>query len=314
MTALILKRVAQAIPVMLIVAILTFLLMKLLPGDPAVLIAGDGASPETVERIRVDLGLDQPTIVQLGRWLWDLVHFDLGRSFLLSQPVSQAIAERLPVTVSLALLAFAITIPIGIVMGIVAAYWRDSWFDTGVMSLALLGVSVPSFWLAILAVILFSVTLGWFPSAGYILFSENPLGWLRSLILPASILALFQIGYLARMTRSEMLEVMDQDYIRTARSKGVSEYSVLSTHAFRNALVSVLTVSGYIFSLLIGGSVVIEQIFALPGLGRLLVQAILARDLPVVQGTMLFLGFLFVAINVLVDILYTIADPRVRYD
>ncbi|MBC2887100.1 ABC transporter permease [Ochrobactrum sp. CM-21-5] len=314
MTALILKRVAQAIPVMLIVAILTFLLMKLLPGDPAVLIAGDGASPETVERIRVDLGLDQPTIVQLGRWLWDLVHFDLGRSFLLSQPVSQAIAERLPVTVSLALLAFAITIPIGIVMGIVAAYWRDSWFDTGVMSLALLGVSVPSFWLAILAVILFSVTLGWFPSAGYIPFFENPLGWLRSLILPASILALFQIGYLARMTRSEMLEVMDQDYIRTARSKGVSEYSVLSTHAFRNALVSVLTVSGYIFSLLIGGSVVIEQIFALPGLGRLLVQAILARDLPVVQGTMLFLGFLFVAINVLVDILYTIADPRVRYD
>ncbi|MEL4375869.1 ABC transporter permease [Brucella cytisi] len=314
MTALILKRVAQAIPVMLIVAILTFLLMKLLPGDPAILIAGDGASPETVERIRAELGLDQPTIVQLGQWLWNLFHFDLGRSFLLSQPVSQAIAERLPVTISLALLAFAITIPVGIVMGVVAAYWRDSWFDTGVMSLALLGVSVPSFWLAILAVILFSVTLGWFPSAGYVPFLDSPLGWLQSLVLPASILALFQIGYLARMTRSEMLEVMDQDYIRTARSKGVSEYSVLSTHAFRNALVSVLTVSGYIFSLLIGGSVVIEQIFALPGLGRLLVQAILARDLPVVQGTMLFLGFLFVAINVLVDILYTIADPRVRYD
>lgn len=314
MTALILKRVAQAIPVMLIVAILTFLLMKLLPGDPAILIAGDGASPETVERIRVELGLDQPTVVQLGQWLWNLFHFDLGRSFLLSQPVSQAIAERLPVTISLALLAFAITIPVGIIMGVVAAYLRDSWFDTGVMSLALLGVSVPSFWLAILAVILFSVTLGWFPSAGYVPFLDSPLGWLRSLILPASILALFQIGYLARMTRSEMLEVMDQDYIRTARSKGVSEYSVLSTHAFRNALVSVLTVSGYIFSLLIGGSVVIEQIFALPGLGRLLVQAILARDLPVVQGTMQFLGFLFVAINVLVDILYTIADPRVRYD
>lgn len=171
MTALILKRVAQAIPVMLIVAILTFLLMKLLPGDPAILIAGDGASPETVERIRVELGLDQPTVVQLGQWLWNLFHFDLGRSFLLSQPVSQAIAERLPVTISLALLAFAITIPVGIIMGVVAAYLRDSWFDTGVMSLALLGVSVPSFWLAILAVILFSVTLGWFPSAGYVPFS-----------------------------------------------------------------------------------------------------------------------------------------------
>ena len=314
MLSLILRRMAQAVPVMLIVAILTFILMKLLPGDPAVLIAGEGASPQAIEAIRVQLGLDKPMIVQLGNWLADLVQGDLGRSIFLNQPVAEAIFERLPVTFSMAILAFAITLPIGIVAGVLAAYWRDSWIDTAVMSFALIGVSVPNFWLAILAVILFSVGLGWFPSAGYVEFTDNPVGWFHSLVLPATVLALFQIGYLARMTRSEMLEVLGQDYIRTARAKGVSEYKTVSKHAFRNALVSVLTVGGYIFSLLIGGSVVIEQIYALPGIGRLLVQAILARDFPVVQGTMLFLGFLFVAINVVIDILYIVVNPRVRYD
>lgn len=314
MNTFILKRLAQAIPVMLIVAILTFVLMKLLPGDPAVLIAGDGATPEAIAQIRTELGLDKPLLVQLGVWLTDLVQGDLGRSIFLSQPVTDAILERLPVTFSLAFVAFVITVPIGITIGILAAYWRDSWLDTAVMSLALLGVSVPNFWLAIVGVLIFSVNLGWLPSAGYVEFGDDPVGWLHSLIMPASVLALFQIGYLARMTRSEMLEVLDQDYIRTARAKGVSEFTTITKHAFRNALVSVLTVAGYIFSLLIGGSVVIEQIFAMPGIGRLLVQAIVARDLPVVQGTMLFLGFMFVAINVAIDILYTMVDRRVHYD
>ncbi len=217
-------------------------------------------------------------------------------------------------TFSLAFVAFVITVPIGIAIGMLAAYWRDTWLDTLVMSLALIGVSVPNFWLAIVAVLVFSVGLGWLPSAGYVEFASNPAGWLRSLIMPAAVLALFQIGYLARMTRSQMLEVLDQDYIRTARAKGVSEFVVVTKHAFRNSLVSVLTVAGYIFSLLIGGSVVIEQIYALPGIGRLLVQAIVVRDLPVVQGTMLFLGFMFVAINVVIDILYTFVDRRVHYD
>ncbi|MGQ2909861.1 MAG: ABC transporter permease [Aliihoeflea sp.] len=314
MTSFILKRLAQAIPVMVIVAILTFVLMKLLPGDPAVLIAGDGASPEAIARIRTDLGLDRPLLVQLGAWLLDLLQLDLGRSIFLSQPVIDAILQRLPVTFSLAFVAFVITVPIGIAIGMLAAYWRDTWLDTLVMSLALIGVSVPNFWLAIVAVLVFSVGLGWLPSAGYVEFTTNPAGWLRSLIMPAAVLALFQIGYLARMTRSQMLEVLDQDYIRTARAKGVSEFVVVTKHAFRNSLVSVLTVAGYIFSLLIGGSVVIEQIYALPGIGRLLVQAIVVRDLPVVQGTMLFLGFMFVAINVVIDILYTFVDRRVHYD
>jgi len=314
MLSLVAKRLAQAVPVMLVVAILTFVLMLLLPGDPAVLIAGEGAPPEAIEAIRVQLGLDRPVMAQLISWLVNLAQGNLGQSIFLNQPVAQAIVERLPVTLSMALLAFAITLPLGIVAGVMAAYWRDSWIDTVVMSIALIGVSIPNFWLAILGVLLFSVGLGWLPSSGYVDFSADPVGWLRALALPAGVLALFQIGYLARMTRSEMLEVLGQDYIRTARAKGVSERMTVAKHAFRNALVSVLTVSGYIFSLLIGGSVVIEQIFALPGIGRLLVQALLARDYPVVQGAMLFLGFVFVAINVLIDILYLIVNPRVRYD
>jgi len=308
------KRLAQAVPVMLVVAILTFVLMLLLPGDPAVLIAGEGAPLEAIQAIRVQLGLDRPVMVQLASWLTNLLQGDLGRSIFLNQPVTQAILERLPVTLSMALLAFALTLPIGIVVGVMAAYWRDTWIDTVVMSIALIGVSIPNFWLAILGVLLFSVGLGWLPSSGYVDFAADPVGWLRALILPAAVLALFQIGYLARMTRSEMLEVLNQDYIRTARAKGVSELRMVTKHAFRNTLVSVLTVSGYIFSLLIGGSVVIEQIFALPGIGRLLVQALLARDYPVVQGTMLFLGFVFVAINVLIDLLYLVVNPQVRYD
>ena len=307
-------RIAQAIPVMLFVAILTFLLMHLLPGDPAVLIAGEGADPEAIARVRRDLGLDRPLWEQLWMWLRDLAHGDFGRSLMLNQSVASAVIERLPVTLSLAAVAFVITVPIGIALGVVAAVWRDTWIDTGVMGLALLGVSVPNFWIAILSVILFSVTLGWLPSAGYAPLSEGFGEWLRALIQPAAVLALFQIGFLARMTRSEMLEVLGQDYIRTARAKGVSELRVVMKHGFRNTLVSVITVSGYIFSLLIGGSVVVEQIFALPGIGRLLVQAIMARDYPVVQGTMLLLGFAFVLINVAIDLIYTAVDPRVRYD
>lgn len=314
MPKLIAIRIAQAIPVMFVVAVLTFLLMHLLPGDPATIIAGDAADQESIAQIRRELGLDQPVLTQLRLWIVNLLQGDFGRSLMLNQPVAQAVAERLPVTLSLALVAFAITIPVGILLGVVAAVWRDTWADSAVMILALVGVSVPNFWIAILSVILFSVTLGWLPSAGYIPLSEGPAGWLASLIQPAVVLALFQIGYLARMTRSAMLEVLDQDYIRTARAKGVSARSTIVKHAFRNTLMQVVTVSGYILSLLIGGSVVIEQIFALPGIGRLLVQAIMARDYPVVQGTMLLLGFAFVFVNIVIDLIYAYVDPRVRYD
>ena len=314
MTRLVAIRIAQAVPVMFFVALLTFMLMHLLPGDPATIIAGDMADQAAIDQIRRDLGLDKPLLTQLWLWIYNLMQGDFGRSLMLNQPVSEAMFERLPVTLSLALVAFVITIPIGILLGVVAAVWRDTWIDSLVMLVALLGVSVPNFWIAILSVILFSVTLGWFPSAGYVPISTSFSGWLTSLIQPAVVLALFQIGYLARMTRSAMLDVLDQDYIRTARAKGVSITVTILKHAFRNTLMQVVTVSGYIFSLLIGGSVVIEQIFALPGIGRLLVQAIMARDYPVVQGSLLLLGFAFVFVNIIIDLIYAWVDPRVRYD
>jgi peptide/nickel transport system permease protein len=299
---------------MFFVAVLTFMLMHLLPGDPAVIIAGDTADAQAIEQIRHQLGLDQPILQQLWLWIVHLFQGDFGRSLILNEPVTTAVAQRIPVTLSLAFVAFVITIPIGITVGVVAACYRDTWFDTAVMGFALIGVSVPNFWIAILSVILFSVTLGWLPSAGYVPIAQGFWPWLVSLIQPAIVLALFQIGFLARMTRSEMLEVLDHDYIRTARAKGVSAWRTVTKHAFRNTLVTVVTVSGYILSLLIGGSVIVEQVFALPGIGRLLVQAIMARDYPLVQGTMLLLGFAFVIVNVFIDILYTAIDPRVRYD
>jgi peptide/nickel transport system permease protein len=307
-------RLLQAIPVLLLVAVLAFVLMHMLPGDPAVVIAGPDATAEAVDRLRQQLGLNRPVWEQLVSWLGNLVRGDFGQSLMLNQGVFSAVLDRLPVTLSLALLAFIITIPVGVALGVTAAYYRNTWVDSVVMGVALVGVSIPSFWIAIIAVIVFSVELRWLPSSGYTPLSEGFTPWLRSILQPAVILALFQIGYLARMTRSSMLDVLDQDYIRTARAKGMNEWTTVSKHAFRNSLMSVVTVSGIILSLLIGGSVVIEQVFALPGIGRLVVQGIMARDYPLIQGTMLLLGFAFVIVNVLVDLAYTLVDPRVRYD
>jgi peptide/nickel transport system permease protein len=306
-------RLLQAIPVVGIFAVLVFALLHLLPGDPAVAIAGSEATPEAVERIRQQLGLDRPLLEQLATWLGHLVQGDFGKSLILNQSVLSAVGERLPVTLSLALLSLTITLPTGITLGVLAAYWRNSWLDSVVMVTALIGVSLPSFWLGILSVIFFSVTLGWLPATGYTPISQGIWPWVSALIQPAVVLALFQIGFLARITRSAMLDVLDQDFIRTARAKGVDEWTTISKHAFRNTLIPVVTVGGIILSLLIGGSVVVEQVFALPGIGRLIVQGILARDYPLVQGTMLIFGFAFVAINILVDIIYMAVDPRVRF-
>ncbi len=307
-------RLGQAVPVILVVAVLAFFLMHLLPGDPAVIIAGTEAGPEAVERIRHQLGLDRSIPEQLIVWLWHLAQGDFGTSIIHNESVLSALADRMPVTLSLTLVSFAITIPVGILFGVAAAKFRNTWIDSAVMFLALVGVSVPGFWIAILSVILFSVTLGWLPASGYVPLSQGVLPWLLALLQPAAMLALFQIGFLARMARSATLDVLDQDYIRTARAKGVSEWQTIAKHAFRNTLIPVVTATGIILSLLMGGSVVIEQVFALPGVGRLIVQAILTRDYPMVQGTLLALAFMFVAINLMVDIVYTWVDPRVRYD
>jgi peptide/nickel transport system permease protein len=307
-------KLLRALPVLLIVAVLAFFLLQLLPGDPAVIIAGDQASPDAIAHVREQLGLDRPMLERLALWVWRLAQGDFGSSFILNQTVLSAFIERMPVTLSLTALSIAITLPVGIALGAVAAYFRRTWIDSAVMVLALLGVSLPSFWIAILSIILFSVILGWTPAGGYASLSDGFWPWLHAIILPSFVLALFQIGFLARMTRSAMLDVLGQDYIRTARAKGLSEWSVMGRHAFGNTLIVVITASGLLLSAALGGSVVIEQVFALPGVGRMVIQAIMARDYPLVQGTMLLFGFAFVAINLIVDVLYAMVDPRVEYD
>ncbi len=309
----IVRRLAQTVPVLLVVAVVTFALLHLLPGDPAVMIAGDQASPEVIARIRADLGLDRPLLEQLLHWLAALLQGDFGRSLLLNQTVLSAVAERLPITGSLAMLSLVITLPVGIVLGTLAAYYRGTWLDSGVMGVALLGVSIPSFWIGIVSILLFGAVLHWLPTGGYVPIAQGVRPWLACLIQPAVVLALFQIGFLARLTRSAMLDTLHQDYIRTARAKGLGEWLTVARHAFRNTLIPVMTAIGIILSLLIGGSVIVEQVFALPGMGRLVVQAIMARDYPLVQGTMLLFGLAFVLINLAIDALYVLVDPRVRY-
>lgn len=314
MIRIIVVKLLQAVPVMLIISILAFLLLSLLPGDPAVIIAGDQASPAAIARVRQQLGLDRPYLEQIAIWLSNLARGNFGSSLILNQSVLSAVGERLPVTLSLAALSLAFTIPVGIFLGSLAAYFRRTWVDSAVMAIALLGVSVPAFWIAILGIVLFSVKLGWVPSSGFVPLSQGPGLWFSSLVLPALILSLFKIGFLARMTRAAMLEVLNQDYIRTARAKGMSEWQTVGKHALRNALILIITAAGILVSAAIGGSVIIEQVFALPGIGRMVVQAIMARDYPLVQGTMLILGFSIVMINLLADVLYAWADPRVRHE
>ena len=306
-------RLVQSVPVILIVATLTFLLMHLLPGDPAMVIAGPEASPAAVERIRQQLGLDRPILEQLLVWLANIARGDFGRSLVLNQGVLAAVAQRLPVTLSLTVVSLAITVPIGVALGVLAACWRQTWLDSAIMALALLGLSVPSFWVAILSVILFSVSLHWLPTTGYAPLASGFGPWLASLVAAG--------GHPRAIPDRLPRPHHPLRHARRARSglhpyrarEGPREWSTIMRHALRNSLIPVITATGIILSLLIGGSVVVEQVFALPGVGRLIVQAILARDYPIVQGTLLLLGFLFVLLNVLIDGIYTWADPRVRY-
>jgi peptide/nickel transport system permease protein len=310
----IVQRVLAAVPVLLIVTLISFCIMQLVPGDPAVVMAGPQATAAEVERVRVQLGLDRPFLEQLIHWYAGLAHGDLGRSILLGRGVSQAIAERIPVTLALALLSFLLTLAIGIPCGIVAALRQNTWVDQAVMTVALVGVSLPNFWLGLMLIIFFSVILDLMPAGGYVPFAAGFWPWFKSLLLPSLSLGLLQMGLLARITRSTMLEVLRQDYIRTARAKGLTAFKVVGKHAFKNALIPVVTIIGIIFSLLLTGSVVIETVYSLPGLGRLLATSIFSRDYPVIQGGLLLTASMFVGINLLVDVLYAFLDPRVRYD
>ena len=314
MGGILVRRLLGALPILLIVSLITFGMIHLIPGDPAVAIAGMSATPEQLANIRRDLGLDQPLLAQLYDWYANLLHGNLGRSLLLGQPVVQATMQRLPVTLALSAYALLLTLLLGLISGIVAALRQNSWIDQAAMLLAMIGISVPSFYLGLLMIILFAVDLHWLPTGGYIALTHDPLGWLATSTMPAISLALLLAGLLARITRSTMLEVLRQDYIRTARAKGLPHRSVVMKHALANAMIPITTVVGIIISLLISGSVVVETLFSIPGIGQLLTQAVLNRDYPMVQGGLLITTALLVLVNIVVDVCYALLDPRVRYD
>jgi peptide/nickel transport system permease protein len=309
-----LRRLLSAIPVLFIVSLISFGLMRLIPGDPAASIAGTSATPAQIEQLRRDLGLDEPLLMQLLHYYQGLLKGDFGKSLLLGKGVLAATMERLPVTIGLSLYALVLTLLIGVTSGIIAALRQNTWIDQVAMMIAMLGISIPNFFLGLLMIIFFAVQLGWLPSGGYVPFSQDPIGWLRSTTMPAISLALLQAGLLARITRSGMLEVLRQDYVRTARAKGLPERQVILKHALANALIPIVTVVGIIISLLLSGAVVTEALFSLPGMGQLLTQAVLSRDYPMVQGGLLLVTTFLVLVNILVDVLYALIDPRVRYE
>ncbi len=313
MLAYTIRRVLLAIPVMLMVATAVFLLLRLTPGDPAGVILGPEATEERRLALRRELGLEDPLPVQYVRWLGKAVQGDLGRSIFLNKPVTVALAERAQPTLLLTILALLVSVLIGLPAGVIAARARGSWLDLGTMGVAMVGIAMPTFWLGLNLIFIFAVLLRWLPVAGYQPLSAGPWEALRYLILPAVTLGVAQGALLARMTRSMMLEVLDQDYVRTARAKGLTERAVVIRHALRNAFIPLLTVIGLSFAALMGGAVVTEQIFTIPGVGRLLIQAIGRRDFPLVQGTVLVIAALYVLINLGVDLLYAVVDPRIHH-
>ena len=309
-----LRSILGAIPVLLIVSLITFGMMRLSPGDPSAAIGGLSATAEQLEQIRRELGLDDPLPVQLVKWYAGLLQGNLGRSILMGQDVLEVTMIRLPVTIALSLYALVLTLVLGLVSGILAALRQNTAVDQLAMVFAMIGISVPNFFLGLLMILLFAVHLGWLPTGGYIPLWQDPIGWLRTSTMPALSLALLQMGLLARITRSTMLEVLRQDYIRTARAKGLPRRLVVGKHALVNALIPITTVVGIIISLSISGAVVTESLFSIPGMGQLLTQAVLNRDYPMVQGGLLLTTAFLVMVNILVDIAYALLDPRVRYE
>jgi len=314
MFVILVRRLLSALPILLIVSVLTFGLMHFIPGDPAAAIAGLSATPVQIAQLRHDLGLDEPFLTQLVTWYAGVIRGNLGRSILMGQPVTDVMLFRLPVTIALSAYALVLTLLIGLTSGVFAALRQNTWVDQVAMLFAMVGISLPNFWLGLLMILVFAVQLGWLPTGGYIAFTDDPVGWLRTSTMPAISLALLQVGLLARITRSTMLEVLRQDFIRTARAKGLPRRLVVVKHALANALIPITTVIGIIVSLSVSGSVVTESLFSIPGVGQLLTQAVLNRDYPLVQGGLLMVTALLVLVNVLVDASYALLDPRVRYE
>jgi peptide/nickel transport system permease protein len=307
------RRVLATIPIMALVALFVFSLIYVAPGDPAAIMAGDQATPAEVERIRAVLGLDRPFVVRFGEWVWHAVQGDLGRSIFSDMPVSQMIGQRIGPTLSLMILTLILSIGAAVPLGVLAAWRRGQLIDRVVMLFAVLSFSMPVFVVAYLLTYVFALQLDWLPVQGYSPLREGVWSFLRGLILPSIALGLVYIALIARITRATMLEVLSQDYIRTAQAKGLGQGAILFIHALKNASLPVVTVIGIGVGLLIGGAVVTESVFAIPGLGRLTVDAILRRDYPVIQGVVLLFSFAYVLINLAVDLIYSLLDPRIRY-
>jgi peptide/nickel transport system permease protein len=306
--------VATLAVTLLFVSLLVFAVVRILPGDPALIIVGTEGSAEAAERIRESLGLNRPLVVQYLEWMGRALRGDLGRSIQYDVPVASLVVSRLSVTLPLTLMAAAFMGLVAIPVGVFAAIHQRRWGDYLAMVLSQIGVAVPAFWAGLLLVLLFAVKLGWFKSGGFDGWGQGVLPALTSLLLPAVALGLFQFAVLARTTRSAVLEVLREEYVKTARAKGLAEGAVLFRHVLRNAMIPILTVAGIQLGQLMAGSIVLESVFYLPGLGRLALGAISARDLPVVQGVVLFVASVIVTINVAVDLLYGVLDPRIRYE
>jgi len=311
--AYLVKRLLATIPVMGVVALFVFSLLYISPGDPAASIAGDIATDEDIARIRAKLGLDQPYLVRFGTWLWALAHGDLGVSIFTNLPVAQLIGQRLEPTVALPLCTLIVTVLIAVPLGVIAAWRVGTWVDRAVMGFSVLGFSVPVFVFAYLLMFVFAIELEWLPVQGYVSIAEGVWPFLRHMILPSVALGTVYMALIARITRASMLEVLSQDYIRTAQAKGLASRDVLMRHALKNAAVPIVTVIGIGIALLISGVVVTETVFAIPGIGRLTVDAILRRDYPIIQAVTLLFSAAYVLVNLAVDVSYTFFDPRIRY-
>ncbi|MDJ0969144.1 MAG: ABC transporter permease [Kiloniellales bacterium] len=307
------KRVFATIPVMGVVALFVFLMLRLSPGDPATVIAGDYASPADIERIREQLGLNEPIFFQFTTWIWSLMQGDLGISIFSNLPVTKLIGQRLEPTLMLAATTLVFAVLVAVPLGVIAAWKAGTWVDRGVMVFAVAGFSVPVFVLGYILIYQFSLKLGWLPVQGYKSPFVEPLAFLHHIILPTVTLSVIYIALIARITRASVLEVLEEDYIRTARAKGQTERRVLLGHALKNAAVPIVTVIGLGIALLIGGVVITESVYNIPGLGRLVVDAILKRDYPIIQGLILMFSFVYILINLAIDIAYTLLDPRIRY-
>jgi peptide/nickel transport system permease protein len=312
MLAFIGRRLLIAIPTIILISVFVFTLQKLLPGDPVLVMAGEERDPEVLAYLREQYRLNDPIIVQYFTWIGNALRGDLGISLRTQQPVLELIGQKLPVTIQLATMALIIAIVIGVPAGVLSAYKKGTWIDWVANIVALSGLSVPNFWLGIMMILLISVQLGWLPASGYQPFSDDPLGSIRTMLMPAFVLGTGIAATLMRHTRSAMLSVLSSDYIRTARAKGLAERVVLVKHALRNALVPIVTVTTLVFGELLAGAVLTEQIFTIPGFGKLVVDAVFNRDYAVVQGIVLCTGVAFIFMNILADVAYRILNPRMR--